>query len=169
EVLVEALKHLRQLTLLSPPGPVHVPNQPLVGAMEELAAALDTRQPDHGEASAAIGPRDVLEAEELESIWLLTVLRASLGGKPAKEQQPSFLLGQFQVKSCEALAQLLFKVFGVCQILEGHHEVIDEAYEVRLALALRLELPLEPQVQRKMQIDVGKDAGDRTTLWSSLL
>ena len=40
EVLVEALKHLRQMTLLSAPWPVHVLMQPLVGAIEELATAL---------------------------------------------------------------------------------------------------------------------------------
>ena len=103
EVLIEALKHLPQMTLLSPARPMHVLDQPLVGAIEELATALYTRQPDHGESSTMVGPADMLEAEKLESVRPLTVLRASLSGKTAKKQQPSFLLGQFQVESCEAL------------------------------------------------------------------
>ncbi len=101
EVLVEALKHLPQMTLLIAPLPVHMPNQPLVGASKELATALHAGEPNDGEPSAAIGSADMLEAKKLEGIRPLTVLRTSLGGKTAKEQQPSFLLGQLQVKSCE--------------------------------------------------------------------
>src|SRR5258708_7446764 len=55
------------------------------------------------------------------------------------------------------------------QILETEHEVIDEAHQVRLALALWFELLLEPQVQGVVQIDVGEHTGDRSALRSSLL
>src|SRR5438477_7347228 len=63
----------------------------------------------------------------------------------------------------------LLKVFCVRQILETEHEVIDEAHQVRRALALWFELLLEPQVQGVVQIDVGEHTGDRSALRSSLL
>ena len=59
EVLVEALKHLPQVLLLIPAPPVHMLDQPVVGASEEFAAAPNTRKPDHGEASVAIDSTNV--------------------------------------------------------------------------------------------------------------
>jgi hypothetical protein len=97
EVLVEASKHLPQVTLLIAPFPVHIPNQPLMGASKKLATALDAGEPDQRETSIAISSADMFEAEKLESFRPPVDACASLGGESAKEQQPSFLLGQFQL------------------------------------------------------------------------
>lgn len=91
------------MTLLVAPFPVQVPNQPLMNASKELPTTLHTGEPDQGEPTASVLPADVFEAQELESLRpSLPVHFPPLGGKTAKEQQPSFLLGQFKVKSGEA-------------------------------------------------------------------
>jgi hypothetical protein len=72
-----------------------------MGASKELATALDAGEPDQGETSTAISSADMFEAEKLERFRPPVDPCTSLGGESAKEQQPSFLLGQFQVKSCE--------------------------------------------------------------------
>jgi len=43
----------------------------------------------------------MFEAEKLESFRPPADPCASLSGESAKEQQPGFLFGQFQVKPCE--------------------------------------------------------------------
>jgi hypothetical protein len=123
EVLVEALKHRPQMTLLDAPSPMHVLNQPRAGAREELAATLHAGESDHSEPFAAVDSADVLEAQKLECLRPPTVPRASLGGEPAKEQQPSLFLGELQVEFCEALAELSPKGLRVRQMLETDHEV----------------------------------------------
>jgi len=119
EVLVEALKHRPQTLLLIASSPVHMPDQPLVGASKELAATLNAGDADHGELAASIHSADMLEAQKLKGLRPSTARRTPLGGESAKEQQPSFLLGQLQVESCEALPQLPVKLFRVRQVLES--------------------------------------------------
>src|SRR5260370_19451148 len=80
EVLVEALKHRPQVTLLVTSPPVHMLNQPLVGACEELAATLHAGKSDHGKPSAVIDPADVFEAHKFETLRHPPVRRAALGG-----------------------------------------------------------------------------------------
>src|SRR4030081_1553976 len=143
-----------------------MPNQPLMGASKELATAVDAGEPDQGETSTAISSADMFEAEKLESFRSPVDACASLGGESAKEQQPSFLLGQFQVKSCEPRPQLSLKVFCVRQILETDHEVIDEAHQVRLALALWLELLLEPQVQVLVEQEFTQHVASLSACWT---
>ena len=74
------------MALLIAPSPVHMPYQPLVAASEELATALDAGDSDHREPSVAISSADMLEAQKFKSSWPSPGLRASLGGKSAKEQ-----------------------------------------------------------------------------------
>ena len=100
----------------------------------------------------------MFEAKKLESFRLPAVPRAALSGEPAKEQQPSLFLGGLQVEFSEALAELIPKGFRVRQVLETHHEVIDETHEIRLASALPSKFPFEPQVEGVVQVDVGEDA-----------
>jgi len=104
EVLVEPAEHGLQMALLVAPFPVHVLDQPLVGAGEELATALHAGESNHGKSSAAIGSANMFKTEKLEGLRSLTVLRAPLRGESAKEQQPSLLFGQLEVKSCEAVS-----------------------------------------------------------------
>src|SRR5215475_883917 len=158
EVLVEADKHRPQLVLLLASSPVHMPDQPLVDARQELAAALHAGEPNDGEPSSAIGPADVFEAQKLESLGSLAVPRATLRGEPAKEQQPGLFPGKLQVELCQALLKLSPKGLCVRQMLEAPHEVIDEAHEMRLAATLPPELAFPPQVEGVVQVDVGENA-----------
>ena len=93
EVLIEPAERDLQMTLLVAPSPVHVLNQPLVGAGEELSTALHARESNHGKSSAAIGATNMFKAQKLESLRPLTVVRAPLRSESAKEQQPSLLFG----------------------------------------------------------------------------
>ena len=137
EVLVEADKHRPQMAL--------------------LGASLPVRgEPNDGEPSSAIDPADVFEAQKLEGLRPLAVPLATLRGEPAKGQQPSLLLGKLQVELCEALLKLSPKGFRVRQMLETHHEVIDEAYEMGFASTLSPELAFEPQVKGVVQVDIGE-------------
>jgi hypothetical protein len=158
EVLVEALKHRPQMTLLVTPSPVHMLNQPRAGARKELAAALHAGESDHREPLVAVDSADVLEAEKLERLRLPAVPRTPLGGEPAKEQQPSLLLGELQIESCQALPELSPKGLRVRQMLETYHEVINETHEISLAPTPRSKSSFEPQVERVVQVDVGEDA-----------
>jgi hypothetical protein len=109
EVLIEPMKHHPQLTLLVTFSPVHIPVQPLLGARKKLAAALHAGKPDHGKLPALIDPTDMLEAKKREGFRPPTVLRTTLCGKPAKEQQPSLFLGKLQIEFCEAFPELPLK------------------------------------------------------------
>jgi hypothetical protein len=76
------------------------------------------------------------------------------GCKAPKEQQPSFLLGQFQIELRKTFPQLALEVLRVSQELEASHKVIRETHQVCLALALCFESLFKPQVERKVQINV---------------
>jgi hypothetical protein len=43
---------------------------------------------------------------------------------------------------------------NVLSILETHHEIVSEAYEIRLAPTLRFDLLFKPQIENKMEIKV---------------
>ena len=106
EVLVEAAQHHREVPLLLASLPMSVSKQPLAGASEELSATLGAWDTDQSEAPCSILPTDVLEAQKLKRLWLPSVLAPLDGSKTPKEQQPSFLLGQFQIEQRKTFPQL---------------------------------------------------------------
>jgi hypothetical protein len=125
EVLVEAAQHHREVLLLLASLPMSVSKQPLAGASEELSTTLGARDPDQGEPPCSILPTDVLEAQKLKRLWPLSVLAPFDGGKTPKEQQPSFLLGQFQI-GLRNVPQLALKVLRVSSELEASHKITRE-------------------------------------------
>jgi hypothetical protein len=76
------------------------------------------------------------------------------GCKTPKEQQPSFLLGRFQIELRKAFPQLALEVLRVSPELEPSHKIIGETHQVCLALALCFEFLFKPQVEREVQVDV---------------
>src|SRR3984957_6686752 len=96
EVLVEAAQHHREGLLLLASLPMS--KQPLAGASGDLSATLGAGDPDQGEPPCSILPTDVLEAQKLKRLWPLSVFAPFDAAKRPKEQQPSFLLGQFQIE-----------------------------------------------------------------------
>src|SRR5207244_5553140 len=80
EVLIEPAEHDLQMTLLVAPSPVHVLNQPLVGAGEELPTALHAGESNQGKPSAAISSTNMFKAQKLEGLQTPTVVRATLRG-----------------------------------------------------------------------------------------
>jgi len=154
EVLVEAAQHHREVLLLLASLPISMSKQPLAGASEELSATLGAGDPDQGEPPCSILPTDVLEAQKLKRLWPLSVLAPFDGRKTPKEQQPSFLLGQFQIELRKTFPQLALEVLRVSPELEASHKIIRETHQVCLALALCFEFLFKPQVEREVQVDV---------------
>ena len=74
--------------------------------------------------------------------------------KTPKEQQPSFLLGQFQIELRKTFPQSALEVLRVSQELEASHKIIRETHQVRLATALCFEFLFKPQVEREVQVNV---------------
>jgi hypothetical protein len=106
---------------------------------EELSAALGAGDADQGETPCSIRPTDVPEAQKLKRLWPLSVLEPFDGRTTPKEQQPSFLLGQFAIELRKTFPQLARKVLRVSPELEASHKIIRETHQVRIALALRFE------------------------------
>ncbi|SRR6266436_881741 len=121
---------------------------------QELSAAAHAGNADQSELAAAIHPADMLEAQKLKSLRPHPGPCPIDSSKPAKLQNPSLLLGQIQVESDKPLPKLPEKFFRLVPVLETAHEIIDESHQIRLALTLRLEFLLKPQVQRVMQIKI---------------
>jgi hypothetical protein len=169
EVLVEAAQHHREVLLLLASRPMSVSKQPLAGAGEELSAALGAGDTDQGETPCSIRPTDVLEAQKLKRLWPLSVLAPFDGRKTPKEQQPSFLLGQFQIELRKTFPQLAMEVLRVSPELEASHKIIRETHQVCLALALRFEFLFKPQVEREVQVNVTQHRRYWAALWRTLL
>jgi hypothetical protein len=55
------------------------------------------------------------------------------GGKAPKEQHPSLILGQLQIKPRKAIPQLALKALRIVWKLKASHKVISESHQVRLA------------------------------------
>jgi hypothetical protein len=164
KVLVEAAQHHCQVTLLISSPPVPMALEPVLGTCQKLPAALRTGDADQRELPASIDPAYVLEAQEVKGLGLCRVLRLALSGEASKEEQPGLLLGQGQVEPLKAHAQLAMEGFRVPLVLEARHKVIREPRQDRLPLTQRPELPLEPEVEHKVQVHIGQDGADRTAL-----
>jgi hypothetical protein len=59
------------------------------------------------------------------------------GCKTPKDQQPSFLLGQFQIELRKLFLQLALEVLRASLELEASHKIIRETHQACLALAMR--------------------------------
>ena len=136
EVLVEAAQHHREVLLLLASCPMSASKQPLAGAR---SAALGAGDADQGETPCSIRPTDVPEAQKLKRLWPLSVLEPFDGRTTPKEQQPSFLLGQFAIELRKTFPQLAPEVLRVSPELEASRKIIRETHQVRMAPALRFE------------------------------
>ena len=63
----------------------------------------------------------MLEAQKLKRLWPLSVFAPFDGCETPKEQQPSFLLGQFQIELRKSFPQLVLEVLRVSAELEASH------------------------------------------------
>ena len=79
------------------------------------------------------------EAQKLKRLWPLSVLEPFDGRTTPKEQQPSFLLGQFAIELRKTFPQLAPEVLRVSPELEASRKIIRETHQVRMAPALRFE------------------------------
>ena len=156
KVLVETIQHQGQLTLLISSLPVSMLRQPFLATRQKLTNALLTRKADYREHSTAIRPTYMLESQKLKGFRLRAVLRFPFGSEASKENQPRLLVGQFQIESRKTFPQISIEPFRVPFVLETCHKIIRKPSQICLTLAPLPKLLLEPQVENKMQIDIGQ-------------
>src|SRR5262249_13601248 len=161
KVLVEATQHRRQVTLLVPSLPVPMLRKPLLGACQKLATALLARETNHRECAAAIRSAYMREAQKVERVCSFALCPFCLGGEASKEQQPRFIVGQFQVESRESLPQISVEFLRIPLVLEIRHKIVSDPGQVRLPPKPPPHLLLEPQVEHNVQIHVGQDWAER--------
>jgi hypothetical protein len=101
---------------------------------------------------------NVCKPQELERFRLAKPSPPSFpAGEPPELQDPGFLRVELQTELCVRLS------------LKAHHEVIRIAHDVHLTLRL-LPPPLtDPEVEHVVQVDVGHQGADDSTLGRSFL
>ena len=85
KVLVKPPQHRRQISLLGPAVPVHMTLEPVVDAIQKLPATVVRGNAHHGELGPPVQTTHMLEAQEYERAWLLSVC----GGPPSADRPNS--------------------------------------------------------------------------------
>lgn len=119
EVLVEATKHQRQMMLLVPSLPMHVPLEPIVGAIQKLPAALGARNADNRDFAVPVRAGYVLETKKLEGLRFRPIFGRSFAGKPPETQHAGLLGRKFKTELLHPVLQDAVEAFGVALVLEA--------------------------------------------------
>src|SRR5215813_1069524 len=141
-----------------------MPREPFLGAGQKLTTTLQTRETHHRERASAVRSAYVRESQEVERLGSRAVFRRGHGGEASEEQQPRFLVGQYQVESRQSLPQVSVEALRVPPVLERRHKIIGKPNQVRLPSHRPPHSLLEPEVEHIVQIDVGEDGAERTAL-----
>src|SRR5215831_16832601 len=141
-----------------------MPREPFLGAGQKLTTTLQTRETHHRERASAVRSAYVRESQEVERLGSRAVFRRGHGGEASEEQQPRFLVGQYQVESRQSLPQVSVDALRVPPVLERRHKIIGKPNQVRLPSHRPPHSLLEPEVEHIVQIDVGEDGAERTAL-----
>src|SRR5215470_61282 len=157
EILIETTQHHRQVTLLIPPLPVPMSREPLLGARQKLSTALLARETDHRELAAVSDSTYMLETQKVKRAGSLVVCCFSYCSEASEEQQPCFLVGQFQVESRESFPQISIEVFRIPLVLETCHKIVSEPKQISFPSKPISHLLLEPKIEHKVQIYVGQE------------
>ncbi|GEM_PF-751690 len=134
-----------------------VPASPKLGfhLVQLRLQPLPHRLPKHRETPVPLLPADVREAEEVERLGLAPSAPSAVLVRERTELQQTRLLGvQLQVELAESLPQFAQEPLGLRFVLESNDEVVRVAHDDHVALRLRRSPPLDPQVERIVQVDV---------------
>jgi hypothetical protein len=164
EVLVEATQHRHQLTLLVAALPVPMRGEPFLRTRQKLATTFPAWQTNHCKFPVAIRSAYVRETQEIECLGSLVVFRLAVSGEASEEKHPGFIIRQCQGKPREPSSQITVEFFRVPLVLETHHKIVSEPHQISLSLKPSPHLFLEPQIEHKVQIHVGQERAERTTL-----
>jgi hypothetical protein len=82
----------------------------------------------------------------------------------AHKRRTHHWLRQLQIEFRKTFPQLLLELLHIIPELKAPHEVISETHQVCLATTLCFEFLLEPQVERKVQVDITEHRRYRATL-----
>src|SRR5262249_55556652 len=155
EILIETTQHHGQLTLLIPPLPVPMSREPLLGARQKLSTALLARETDHRELAAVSDSTYMRETQKVKRAGSLVVRCFGCCSEASEEQQPCFLVGQFQVESRESFPQISIEVFRIPLVLETCHKIVSEPKQIGFPSKPISHLLLEPKIEHKVQIGPG--------------
>lgn len=101
KVLVETTEDRRQLALLVPSLPVHVPLEPLVGSVQKLPAALRARDADNCGFAVHVRAAYVFEPKRFKRLWFLPVFSLPFAGESPEEQHACLLRRKLQTELSE--------------------------------------------------------------------
>jgi len=128
------------------------------------------RLPPHRKPPLPCFRTAVRETEEVEGVGLpLATLPPLLGRVAAKAEQSRFVGMQFQAELCKATAQRVEKPLGFMPMLESNDEIIRKAHHDHIPARFAASPSLNPQIKHIVQVEVGQQRTDTTTLYRSHL
>ncbi len=95
------------------------------------------------------------KTQEVKRVRFLSGLRKVPPDKSSEAHDPRLFFCHLQPEFSESIRQALLELFGIAPVLEIRHEIICESRQVRLSLARRLDLLLEPEIKNEVQVDIG--------------
>jgi len=111
----------------------------------------------------------VREAEEVEGLGLAPFRLRIPFGIPAELDAPRLLLRQFEPEFAEPFPQPGEYALRVVLVLHADDEVVRIPHHPDVSPALLLDLPLHPEVERVVEVDVREDGRDESALRRAFL
>ena len=126
---------------------MHTPPQLDLDPLQRRLHALANRLSKHHEPSLPRLPADVLEAEEIEGLWLAQSSALSVGRRMASElDKPRLLRVQLQLELLHSFFQFRPEPFGIVFELEPKQGVIGVTHNDYIAVRTLLSPSLDPQM-----------------------
>src|SRR6516162_5079331 len=124
------------------------------------------RLPKHRKHSvASLLPTDMREAEEVERLGLPLPAPLSVLCRKRAELQKAGLVGvQLQPELAQSFGEFLPEPLSIRPHLESEHNIVGEAHDDHVAVRLRTTPRPDPQVEYVVEIDVGEQRRNATTL-----
>ena len=120
---------------------MHSPPQLDLDPLQRRLHALANRLPKHHEPALPRLPADMLEAEEIEGLWLAQSNALSVGRRVASElDQPRLLRVQFQLELFHSFFQFRPEPFGIVFELESNQGVVGITHHDYIAVRTLLLL-----------------------------
>ncbi len=127
---------------------MHTPPQLDLDSLQRRLHALANRLPKHHEPTLPRLPADVLEAEEVEGLWLAQTSTLPVGRRMASElDQPRLFRVQFQLELLHTVFQFRPEPFGIVFELEPNQGVIGVTHHDYIAVRTLLTPCLNPEIE----------------------
>ncbi|MDF1591855.1 MAG: hypothetical protein P1P89_10105 [Desulfobacterales bacterium] len=114
--------------------------------------------------TAYMGKTEKIERFRFSFILTFTIL----GSKSAELDQPCFVLMKFQVKLQKTFPKISQEPFSVFAVLKANHKVIAIPDDDNLTTGMLGPPLVSPQIKHVMQVGVGQQGTDTSSLWYAL-